>query len=86
ALDDLAETMALTPDLGVFVVHGRTDLVTPYMASRWMLDRLPLPEEVRANAELVVLEGGHMMYFRPEMRQRLGTLAAEFYARRSAAP
>src|SRR3712207_7637373 len=48
------------------ILHGRTDLVTPYLASRWLLDRLDLPEEVRGRVRLEVLEGGHMMYLRSE--------------------
>jgi carboxypeptidase C (cathepsin A) len=82
ALDELQEAMAVVPGLSVLVVHGRTDLVTPYMASRWVLDRLDLPEEVRARAALVVLEGGHMMYLRHDMRAELTRVARDFYGRR----
>jgi carboxypeptidase C (cathepsin A) len=80
-MDDLAETLALTPGLHVLVVHGRTDLVTPYMASRWLLDRLDLPKEVRDRVQLSVLNGGHMMYLEDEQRQALYRLADEFYRR-----
>jgi carboxypeptidase C (cathepsin A) len=83
AMDDLAEVMALTPGIGVLVVHGRTDMVTPYMASRWLLDRIDLPEEIRAHASLEVLDGGHMMYLIPEQRKALGAAAAEFYRERT---
>ena len=82
ALDELAEALALTPGLGILVVHGRTDLVTPYLASRWLLDRLDLPEEVRGRVRLEVLGGGHMMYLQPDERRALTELAAEFYRRR----
>jgi carboxypeptidase C (cathepsin A) len=82
ALDELAETLALTPGLGVLIVHGRTDLVTPYMASAWLIDQLDLPADVRARVSLNVLEGGHMMYLEPGERAALTRLAAEFYARR----
>jgi carboxypeptidase C (cathepsin A) len=78
AVDELAEALALTPGLGVLVVHGRTDLVTPYMSSRWALDRLDLPEAVRAAVRVEVLEGGHMMYFRAAQRAALSRLAAGF--------
>lgn len=79
AIDDLAQAMALTPGLGVLVVHGRTDLVTPYMTTRWALDRLDLPEATRARIRFEVLDGGHMMYFRPAQRTALARIAAEFY-------
>ena len=79
AMDELAETLALTPELGVLVVHGRTDMVTPYMASAWLLDRLDLPDDIRENVRLEVLDGGHMMYLETEMRAALTELAAAFY-------
>ena len=85
SLDELAEAMATVPGLMVLVVHGETDLVTPYMASRWVLDRLNLPEEVRQRARLAVLGGGHMMYFRPDQRAALAEAARAFYAERLAA-
>lgn len=84
ATDDLATALAHTPKLRLLVVHGRTDLVTPYMASRWLLDRLDLPETVRERIRFEVLDGGHMMYFHPSQRSALTRLAAEFY--RVAAP
>jgi carboxypeptidase C (cathepsin A) len=83
ALDELAETLALTPGLGVLVVHGRTDLVTPYLASAWLIDQLDLPEDVRDRITLSVLDGGHMMYLEPAERAALSRLAAAFYARRA---
>jgi carboxypeptidase C (cathepsin A) len=79
AMDELAQTLALTPKLRVLVVHGRTDMVTPYMTSRWLLDRLDLPAEVRGRVGLTVLEGGHMMYLAAEERRALRERAAEFY-------
>lgn len=79
ATDDLAAALAHTPKLRLLVVHGRTDLVTPYMASRWLLDRLDLPEAVRQRICFEVLDGGHMMYFHPSQRTELTRLAAEFY-------
>lgn len=79
AADDLAEAMAQTPGLRLLVVHGRTDLITPYMVTRWLLDRLDLPETVRGRIRFEVLDGGHMMYFRPAQRAELARIAAEFY-------
>lgn len=81
--DDLAETLALTPGLGVLTVHGRTDLVTPYLASEWLFDRLPLPESERKRIEVAVLDGGHMMYLAPAQRTELSRLAKDFYGRRA---
>lgn len=82
ASDELAEALALTPGLRLLAVHGRTDMVTPYMVTRWVLDRLDLPEQTRARIRLEVLEGGHMMYFHAAQRAALGRIAAAFYGER----
>ena len=39
--DDLRELLALKPSFRLLVAHGRTDLVTPYGVSRYVLDHLP---------------------------------------------
>ena len=36
-----------SPKTRVLVVNGRYDLVTPYLASRWLLDQLAVPDAVR---------------------------------------
>jgi carboxypeptidase C (cathepsin A) len=77
----VAQSLALTPGLRLLVVQGRTDLVTPYMASRWLLDRLDLPDDVRSRVDLTVLDGGHMMYLAADQRRALSERAAEFYRR-----
>jgi carboxypeptidase C (cathepsin A) len=79
AMEKFAETIALTPGFRVLVVHGRTDMVTPYMVSRWLLDRLELPEDARARVRMEILEGGHMMYLRDDQRSVLNQSAAKFY-------
>ncbi|MEJ1161960.1 S10 family peptidase [Prosthecomicrobium sp. N25] len=58
----LAEALAADPTLTVTVVHGRADLVTPYMASRLVLDQIAVPE-VGQRLRLEVYPGGHMFYF-----------------------
>ncbi len=69
-LSDLKDALALDPRLKVLVVHGLSDLVTPYFATKLMLDQLP----AYGNAErvrLVVLPGGHMPYLREGSRKAL---------------
>ena len=52
----------------VLVAHGFTDLVTPYFASKLLLDQLPdLGPQKRV--ALSVYEGGHMFYSRQVSRQ-----------------
>jgi len=77
-MDDLQRARSLNPSLGVLVVHGYTDLVTPYMASRYLVSQLPsLPGAKPIRLETV--EGGHMMYFRPDGRQALKEAASQLY-------
>jgi carboxypeptidase C (cathepsin A) len=82
SLDELREVMALNPKLRVVVAHGMTDLVTPYFASRFLIDQLPRLAAKPEDDPRVVLKlypGGHMMYLRPPSRGRLHRDAVELY-------
>lgn len=79
SLDELRELLALNPRLRVIVAHGMTDLVTPYFASRFLLDQLPKLGDA-ARVELKLYQGGHMMYLRASQRGRLHEDARAFYA------
>ncbi|TIW38392.1 MAG: peptidase S10, partial [Mesorhizobium sp.] len=77
-MDDLQQARALNPGLGVLIVNGYTDLVTPYLASRYLVGQIPsLPGAKPIRIDL--LEGGHMMYFRPESRRALREAASQLY-------
>ena len=80
ALSSLQETLLSRPETRVLIVNGRYDLVTPYLASRWLVDQLSVPESVRSAVRLRVYEGGHMMYMRPQSRAALATDAAALFA------
>ena len=64
--------------MGVLIVNGYTDLVTPYMAARFLVDQVSAIPGARP-IRLEVLDGGHMMYFRPASRQALKIAATELY-------
>src|SRR5690242_18946476 len=68
------------PGLRELILNGRHVLVTPYLASRWLVDQLEIPAAVRAALQLRVYEGGHMVYMRPASRALLARYAAELYA------
>jgi carboxypeptidase C (cathepsin A) len=68
------------PQTKVLIVNGRYDLVTPYFASRWLIDQLNIPDDVRKSIKIKVYDGGHMMYMRPESRQALADDAAALFA------
>jgi carboxypeptidase C (cathepsin A) len=70
ALSDLKRAMALDPRLRVLVAHGLTDQVTPYFASKLLIDQVPPlgdPDRLR----LKVYGGGHMLYFDNKSRADL---------------
>lgn len=78
ALEELQKARTHNPALGVLIVHGYTDLVTPYAASQYLVDQLA-PIETARPVELKVYRGGHMMYLRPVSRRALGQDARAFY-------
>ncbi|RXF74760.1 S10 family peptidase [Hansschlegelia zhihuaiae] len=63
----LREVLAADPKVRVIVAHGATDLVTPYMESKMVLDQLPAFGDP-ARAALKVYPGGHMFYTRDGSR------------------
>lgn len=69
SVSDLRSALALDKRLKALVVHGATDVVTPYFASKLVLRQLPAwVGEDRARLE--VYPGGHMFYSRVQSRQR----------------
>jgi carboxypeptidase C (cathepsin A) len=75
---DLRELLALNPGFRVLISHGRSDLVTPYGASRYLLDHLP-PMGAQNRTQLKVYRGGHMFYLEPDARAGFTADAGAFY-------
>lgn len=69
-VSDLRDALALDPRLRVFVVHGVADLVTPYFATKLLLDQLPAYGDAD-RVRLIVLKGGHMPYLHDESRANM---------------
>jgi carboxypeptidase C (cathepsin A) len=84
AMSSLEAALLEHPATKVLIVNGRHDLVTPYLASRWLVDQLEIPASIRAGIQLRVYDGGHMVYMRPQSRLQLARDAAELYG--AAAP
>ncbi|RWG39434.1 MAG: peptidase S10, partial [Mesorhizobium sp.] len=78
AMNDLQRARSLNPSLGVVIINGYTDLVTPYLASRYLVNQLPSLADAKP-IRLDVVEGGHMMYLRPDGRRALNEAASELY-------
>jgi carboxypeptidase C (cathepsin A) len=75
---DLRELLALNLDLDVLVAHGRSDIVTPYSVSRYLIDHLP-PLGREGRVALRLYKGGHMFYFDASSRSAFTADAAAFY-------
>ena len=67
---DLRQYLALDPTTRVAVAHGLTDLVTPYFASKLLLQQTPRYGPAPQLA-LLTYAGGHMFYSRDESRAAL---------------
>jgi carboxypeptidase C (cathepsin A) len=79
ALSSLQAALLERPATKVLIVNGRHDLVMPYLASRWLIEQLEIPDAVRAGIQLRVYQGGHMVYMHPQSRSLLARDAAELY-------
>ncbi|MFE1600836.1 S10 family peptidase [Methylobacterium sp. ID0610] len=77
-VSDLRQALALDGSLRVLVAHGYTDLVTPYFASKLILDQLPAYGTER-RLSLAVFPGGHMFYSRQASRAALRGEALRLY-------
>jgi carboxypeptidase C (cathepsin A) len=75
---DLRELLALNPGFRLMIAHGRDDLVTPYSVTRYILDHLP-PIGAPNRTQLKIYKGGHMFYFKADMRAAFAADAAAFY-------
>jgi carboxypeptidase C (cathepsin A) len=62
---DLAHALIRNPDMRILVQQGYFDLATPYRATEYFIDQMPLPEPLRASVEIAYYEAGHMMYVHP---------------------
>jgi carboxypeptidase C (cathepsin A) len=70
ALTDLKRAMAIDPQLRILVAHGASDEVTPYFASKLLIDQVP-PFGDADRLRLRVYGGGHMVYFQDKSRAAL---------------
>jgi carboxypeptidase C (cathepsin A) len=68
ALGDLKKGLALDPELSVLIAHGITDQVTPYFASKLLIDQIPSYGN-GDRLRLAVYGGGHMLYADDDSRR-----------------
>jgi carboxypeptidase C (cathepsin A) len=77
--DDLRDLLALTPSFRLMIAHGYSDMVTPYAATRYVLDHLP-PIGEGERAQLKLYRGGHMFYIDAQSRKAFTADARTLYA------
>lgn len=80
SLSGLQTALIDHPATKVLIVNGRYDLVTPYLASRWLIDQLNIPAAVRDAIRIKVYDGGHMMYLRAASRDAFTADARALFA------
>jgi carboxypeptidase C (cathepsin A) len=78
ASDDMRKGLAGNAQLRITIAHGMTDLVTPYLSSRHVVDHLPA-KLTDGRVSLTLHAGGHMMYLRPASRAALHADAVALY-------
>lgn len=74
----LRSAMARNPFLRVLVVNGYYDLATPFFGAELTFDHLGWEPTYRARTSWTYYEGGHMMYTRVPMLQKLKQDVAAF--------
>lgn len=79
SVEQLRKSVAIDSKLRVLIAHGWADLSCPFMASRLIVDQMPLmgdPNRVQVKA----YPGGHMFYSRPDSQAALRRDVMEVYA------
>lgn len=75
---DLRDLLSTIPSFRLMVAHGYSDILTPYGASRYVLDHLP-QSLANGRTQLKLYRGGHMFYTRDEERHAIFEDAQEWY-------
>ncbi|WP_117193437.1 S10 family peptidase [Rhizobium terrae] len=79
ATTDIRDLLSVIPSFKVMIAHGYSDALTPYGASRYVIDHLP-PQLAAGRAELKTYRGGHMFYTKPGSRRSFAADVKAFYA------
>jgi carboxypeptidase C (cathepsin A) len=78
AVSDLKQALALDAHMKVIISHGMFDTVTPYFATRYIIDHVPTFGDAN-RLQLKVYPGGHMHYSRDVSRAALRADALKLY-------
>ncbi|AYD01855.1 carboxypeptidase [Neorhizobium sp. NCHU2750] len=78
ASDDVRDLLSVIPSFRLAILHGYSDILTPYGVSQFILDHLP--EQLgRGRTELKLYRGGHMFYTDPASRIKASEDIRAFY-------
>ncbi|MBL0373867.1 carboxypeptidase [Rhizobium sp. KVB221] len=77
--DDIRDLLSTIPSFRLLVSHGYSDVLTPYGASKYVLDHLP-PRLAQGRTRLTLYRGGHMFYTRGDSRRKMTEDARAFFA------
>ncbi|HUY83153.1 MAG TPA: hypothetical protein VMU86_01150 [Steroidobacteraceae bacterium] len=83
---DLANAMRTNPHLKVQIENGYYDLATPFFATKYTVDHIGLPPDLRANIGLKFYDCGHMLYEHLPSLQQLHANLLRFYQRTDREP
>ncbi|MBT9372290.1 carboxypeptidase [Rhizobium sp. CSW-27] len=75
---DLRDLLSTIPSFRLMVAHGYSDILTPFGASRYVLNHLP-PTLGEGRTQLNLYRGGHMFYTRDDDRRQIFQDAQAFY-------
>jgi carboxypeptidase C (cathepsin A) len=76
--NDLRVLLAFDPSFRLLVMHGRSDLVTPYGVSQYLLHQLT-PPDAPDRVQFKAHRGGHMFYFDADVRRAFTAEVKAFY-------
>jgi carboxypeptidase C (cathepsin A) len=78
-MTDLAFEMTVNPRLKVMINAGYFDLDTPYYATVYQMQQLPISQTLRTNIEYRFYPTGHMIYASPAGLSQLHRNIAQFF-------
>ena len=78
---ELRDLLSTIPSFRLLVMHGYSDAITPYGASRYVIDHMP-PKLREGRTELTLYRGGHMFYTDAQSRAEANADAERFYKAR----
>ncbi len=78
ASDDIRDLLSVIPSFRLSVLHGYSDILTPYGVSKFILNHLP-EQLAKGRTDLKIYRGGHMFYSDPNSRQQANDDMRSFY-------